>query len=186
MLKIDCDELRTEIDALNGYLNSYEEILLNLFNQLKDATINWQDGKSIDFENKIYLEKKESDLFFQSLNEKKDILKFIYDKYSDLGKKITCDLNNKNSVLGAIDNCYNQAKSVINEFNKIDDSFYYDELSRIRNTKQKIVDQKNKLGNVKKDVSSLYSQIEEIEKEVKSKISDLEEIKINSFDYIYN
>ncbi len=183
MIEINSVELKNEIEFLNNLINNYEEIQLNLFNQLKDATINWQDGNSVEFENKIYLEKQEADLILQSLNDKKDILNFIYDKYSDLGKKVRCNLNNRTTVIHGLDNCYNQANSLINEFNKIDRSFYYGELNKIDNVKQKVVNAKNKLDTTRTAVSKIYNQIEEIEKEIKNKISELEEIKINSFEF---
>lgn len=183
MIEINSVELKNEIEILNNLINNYEEIQLNLFNQLKDATINWQDGNSVEFENKIYLEKQEADLILQSLNDKKDILSFIYDKYSDLGKKVRCNLNNRTTVIHSLDNCYNQANSLINEFNKIDRSFYYSELNKIDNVKQKVVNAKNKLDTTRTAVSKIYNQIEEIEKEIKNKISELEEIKINSFEF---
>ena len=116
--------------------------------------------------------------------QKVGMAKDIYDKYSDLGKKIACDLDNKNSVINVLDGCYNQAKSLVNEFNKIDDSFYYEELTRINSAKQKAINARNKLSSTKKEVTDLYAKIEEIEREVKNKIDELEEVKINSFDYI--
>ncbi len=183
MIKINSVELKKEIETLNNLISNCEEIQLNLFNQLKDATINWQDGNSIEFENKIYLEKQEADLILQSLNDKKDILNFIYDKYNELGKKIRCNLNNKTTVIHALENCYKQANSLITEFSKIDRSFYYSELDKIDNVKQKIINVKNKLDTTKITVSEIYTKIEEIEMEIKDKISELEEIKINSFEF---
>mgnify|MGYP004682564103 CR=1 FL=1 len=183
MIEINSVELKKEIEVLNNLINSYEETQLNLFNQLKDATINWQDGNSVEFENKIYLEKQEADLVLQSLNDKRDILIFIYDKYSDLGKKVRCNLNNKATIIHALENCYNQANSIINEFNKIDRSFYYSEINKIDVVKQKVLNTKIKLDNTKSIVSKIYNQIEEIEKEIKNKIVELEEIKINEFEF---
>lgn len=183
MIDINSVELKNEIENLKSIISSYEETQLNLFNQLKDATINWRDGNSIEFENKIYLEKQEADLILQSLNDRKDILNFIYDKYSELGKKIRCNLNNKTTVVHALDNCYNQANSLVNEFSKIDRSFYYSELNKIDVIKQKVVSTKNKLDATRTTISKIYSQIEEIEKEIKNKINELEEVKINSFEF---
>ena len=165
MIDINSVELKNEIENLKSIISSYEETQLNLFNQLKDAIINWRDGNSIEFENKIYLEKQEADLILQSLNDRKDILNFIYDKYSELGKKIRCNLNNKTTVVHALDNCYNQANSLVNEFSKIDRSFYYSELNKIDVIKQKVVSTKNKLDATRTTISKIYSQIEEIEKE---------------------
>ena len=102
-MKINNINLKNDINLLNKLIAEYEEVKLNLFNELKDSCINWQDGNSVDFENKIYLEKVESDNILRTLTDKRDILNFIYDKYSDLGKKIKCDLNNRSALLRSIE-----------------------------------------------------------------------------------
>lgn len=183
MIEINITDLRNNILSLGSLIDQYEEIELNLFNQLKDSCINWQDGNSIEFDNKVYLEKQETNFLLQSLNSKKEVLNYIYDKYSEIGKKIRCNLNNKTTLLHAIDNCYSQAVNIINEFNKIDKSFYYSEQHSIQSQKNKLTDVKNKLREIKTEASKIYNKIETIEEEVNTKIKQLEEIKINSFDY---
>ena len=183
MLEINSVNLKNDIDVLNKLISEYEEIQLNLFNELKDSCINWQDGNSIEFENKIYLEKVEADNVLRILNEKKEVLNFIYDKYSDLGKKIKCDLNNRSTLLNFVETCQNQTNSIINEFYKIDNSFYYREQQKISKQRNKIIKVKTELLEIKNSITKMFDKIDAIEKEVKEKIKELEEIKINSFDY---
>lgn len=182
MLEINTVNLKNDIDTLNKLISEYEEIQLNMFNELKDSCINWQDGNSIEFEKEIYLEKVEADNILNMLNDKKNILDFIYDKYSDLGKKIKCNLNNKSSLLHSIETCQSQTQNIINEFWKIDNSFYYTEQQKISKQVDKINEVKNGLAEVKSSIAKMFDKIEEIEKEIKEEITKLEEIKINSFD----
>ena len=182
-MKINNINLKNDINLLNKLIAEYEEVKLNLFNELKDSCINWQDGNSVDFENKIYLEKVESDNILRTLTDKRDILNFIYDKYSNLGEKIKCDLNNRSALLRSIESCQSQANSIINEFYKIDNSFYYWEQQSISNQKNKILKVKNDLSEVKNSITKMFDKIEEIEKEIKVKIKKIDEIKINNFDY---
>ena len=182
-MKINNINLKNDINLLNKLIAEYEEVKLNLFDELKDSCINWQDGNSVDFENKIYLEKVESDNILRTLTDKRDILNFIYDKYSDLGKKIKCDLNNRSALLRSIESCQSQANSIINEFYKIDNSFYYWEQQSISNQKNKILKVKNDLSEVKNSITKMFDKIEKIEKEIKVKIKKIDEIKINNFDY---
>lgn len=184
MIEININEIKNNINSLQTLIEQYEEIKLNIFNNLKDVCINWQDGNSLVFDNKIFLEKQETELLIETIKAKKEVFNFIYEKYSDIGRKIRCNLNNKTTLLNTIDNCYNQAINILNEFNKIDRSFYYTELNSIQNQKEKIITVKNKISIIKTKTSKLYSKIEIIEEEVKKKIKELEEIKINSFDYI--
>lgn len=183
MLEVNNINLRKEIEQLSTLINEYEEIQLNMFNQLKDSSINWQDGNSIEFENKIYLEKQESNSLLQCLKDKKEILEFIFDKYSEMGKKIKCNLNNKSTVINSILNCQSQINNILNDFNKIDTSFYYSEKNLILKQKQNLLNVKKELLAVKKSIEKNYQKIEEIEKEIKSKINTLVDIKINDFDY---
>lgn len=183
MIEVNITELKNNINNLNGLIDEYEEIQLNLFNQLKDSCINWQDGNSIAFDEKMYLEKQESNLLLQNLRNQKKIYNLIYDKYSELGNKIRCNLNNKTTLLKVIDNCYNQASQIINEFNLIDRSFYYYEQYSISNQREKIVDTRNKLSEIKTTTYEIYDKIEQIEEEINAKIKELETIKINSFDF---
>lgn len=184
MIEININEIKNNINSLQTLIEQYEEIKLNIFNNLKDVCINWQDGNSLVFDNKIFLEKQETELLIETIKAKKEVFNFIYEKYSDIGRKIRCNLNNKITLLNTIDNCYNQTINILNEFNKIDRSFYYTELNSIQNQKEKIITVKNKISIIKTQTSKLYSKIEIIEEEVKKKIKELEEIKINSFDYI--
>lgn len=186
MIEVNVIDLKKEIDEITKYINEYEEIQLNLFNQLKESTINWQDGYSKQFESKIYLDKQEALTFLQQLKSKKEIYTFIYNKYNELGKRISCNLNNKNTIINSLDNCISQANSIINQFNRIDNSFYYWEYQTISTCENKIIDIKNKLNNSLSRVRSLYQKVESIEKDINAKIKELEDIKINDFDFILN
>lgn len=183
MLEINVVNLKKYLDILNNLINEYEEIQLNLFNELKDSCINWQDENSLEFDNNIYLEKQEANYILQSLIDKKEILNFIYEKYSNLGKKIQCNLRNKNALIYSIDNCQNQINSIINEFYRIDNSFYYYERYKIYNQKNEMFKIRNKLVEIRNSVNKTFNRIEEIEKEISEKINQLDEIRINNFDY---
>lgn len=186
MIEVNSIDLKINIGKLNLLIDEYENIQLNLFNQLKDSCINWQDGNSINFDNNIYLENQESKLFLQNLTNKKGTLNFIYDKYSEIGKKITCNLNSRDTLINTINNCYDQTVNIINEFNKVDKSFYYSEQYSIARQKEKIVDIKNELSELKNSIVKIYDKIKIIEEEINNKIKTLEIIKINSFDFNFN
>jgi len=183
MLKINNKEIENKINELNREITAYREIELNLFNQLKDACVNWQDGISLEFENKIFLERKESILLLQDLEEKVDVLRLIHDKYQELGENIKCNLENKQVIIYWIENCENQIESILHEFEKIDENLSWNIEEKVRKQKGKIIDIKNELIEVKKKIEKTYETIENIENEIEGKIKKLEGVKINSFDY---
>lgn len=186
MLEVNVVGLKSEINTLNSLINEYEEILLNLFNQLKESCINWQDGYSLQFEDKIAQEKQEANLILQNLKTKKNVYNYIYDKYQELGNNIKCNLNNKNKVLNSIENNINQVEEIIRQFNSIDNSFYYYEYQYIQDNKQKMISIKNKLNNAKSTVSKYFQKIENYERDVANKIKELEEIKVRNFEFSFN
>lgn len=181
MLKINCTEVKSQIDSLTALFQELDEIELNIFNQLKDACINWQDGYSTAFDEKVYLDKEESDLLLQFLLDKKDVLNFLYDKYSDIGKEIKCNLNSRDVLVNLISNCENQLNSILKEFEKIDTS--YSELYSINKQKSKLLTVKSELSEIKGVVIKTYDRIEKIEEEVKMKLDNLSGIKINDFEF---
>jgi len=183
VIEINLYDLQNDIISLQSLISEYESIILNLFNMLKDSCINWQDGNSLNFEDNIYLDKNEIGLYLDSIKDKKELLSYIYEKYITIGSKVKCNLDKKSLILNKINTCYNIANSIVNEFNKIDKGFYYQEQRNIENQKNKIIKVRNKLNDLKTSVTNLYKKLEGIEESVENKIKSLEEIKINDFGY---
>lgn len=180
MVDVDTIELKNYIDSLNSLIEEYEEIKLNLFNQLNNSFMNWQDGNSLVFESKIFEEKQEASLILTSLKNKKDVFSLIYNKYVEIGKQIKCNLDNKESLIRNIDGVINETNSVINSFNGVDMGYFGGDIMAAKN---KIVAAKGKLIEVKDSVSKMYNRIEEMERLINNKIKELEVVKINSFDF---
>lgn len=173
-MEIDTSKLKNSISSLEALIDEYEDIKLNLFNQLKNSVINWQDGNSIQFDNAMYLEKQETEIFYESLLKKKELFQTIYDKYSEIGKKISCKLGNKNALLRTVDYCINYANYAINEFNYIDTGFSYGELASIMDQKRKIEQIKNELSDLRSQLSDIFNKIEAIEIEIRAKVRELD------------
>ena len=183
MLLIDLTELSNQINKLDNLIDEYEEIQLNIFNQLKDASINWNDGNSLIFNEKMYDDKKESELFLMYIKEKKELFNFIYTNYSQIGKKISCNLEKKNDVVSLINSCLFQTRAILNEFNQINTSFNYYEQDNILQQRQKIIDVDKIIKDIKYNIETTYTKIEKLEKVVQKKVQELEEIDVEEFDY---
>ncbi len=180
---INLTEINSEINKLNDLISEYEDVQLNIFNQLKDSSVNWNDGNSLVFNEKIYDDKIESALFLLYIKENKELFDFIYNSYSQLGKKISCNLEKKNSVIFSIETCISQINTILNEFNQIDVSFNYSEKDNILKQKQKIVEVRQICLEIKNNTLKTYTKIEKIEKEVLKRTQKLEKFDIKEFDY---
>ena len=180
MLDINILDLNLEAKKLNALIEEYENIQLNIFNQLKDSCVNWQDGNSLLFNDKIYQEKQESELFLLNLKKRKELYDFIYSNYIEIGKKIKCNLANQNSVLFFIDNCCEQIDSILYEYSKLDYGINIADVQKqiieLNNIKKGLLDIKN---NIKK----MCEKIRKIENEILLKIQNIEDVFINEFDF---
>ena len=94
IVDVNVPNLANAINSLKSIISEYEEIELNLFNQLNDSCVNnWQDKYSKEFEGKMQLDKQEAQLILESLNEKKEVYNFIHDRYGEIARKIKVNLS---------------------------------------------------------------------------------------------
>ncbi len=185
MIEIDTTKLKNELVRMETLLDEYEDIELNLFNQLNTALIDWQDGNSRTFERQVDLDRKETDLYMRSMRSKKEIFDYVYDKYRELGHRITIDLNGKTSVLGAIDACYDTVIDLERRLNQLDSSFDRTISEYAYTSKNKMRSIKANLSEMRTAVKKIYARVEDIEESVENRIKKLEEIKINDFDFSF-
>ena len=186
MVEVNCDELKNIINSLNAIIDEYEIVELNIFNQLKDLSNNWQDNNSVKFDDSINLDKRETEKFLNFLKSNKDVYDYIYRRYAVLGKIIKCNLNSRDIVLNSIDVSYKFVVDILSEFQRINNSFTYTEQTSIFEQKNKIIKVRNELANIRKSVKNLYNKIEHIELEINNKIKQLGEFKINEFHFSIN
>ena len=186
MNKIKINDLNKQIVVVDRLINEYEDVLLNLFHQLKESCMNWQDGNSKLFEEKIFSEKLESNVMFNKLCDYNYIYTFIYDNYKNLGKKIEFNLNNKMSLINNYNSIIDEFVDILNEFDNIDNSFYYSEYNKIKNLKYSLMNEKYTFINLKNNIIQILDNIDIIEKEVSSKISKLNNIDVKEFNFVFN
>lgn len=181
MIQIDTINLRNEINTLNSYIDECEEIQLNLFNQLKDSCINWQDGYSQKFDSKMYLEKQKSNEMIQNLKDKVAVYDFVCDEYSSIGKVISCNLDGKNKITEQIDKCRLLIGSVGRKYYDID--FWGAAGYDFETEATRLLDLKEKLLSMKNSTHSTFYKIDKIEKQAKLKIDQLDKFNLDDFEF---
>ena len=186
MLKVNAKKLKNDIDKFSVIINELEDSQINLFENLKNSCIDWQDGNSIEFDEHIYLDKKETLTLRQYIYEKKDIYNKIFTEYSSIGNKVSCNLNSKNKILYELDVCINKSTSIINKLNNLNQRFDFPEQNEIYRELNKVQKIKNILLEHKNKIKKMYEKIEKIEKDIYNKISSLEDVKITDFNFIFN
>ena len=185
IVDVNVPNLANAINSLKSIISEYEEIELNLFNQLNDSCVNnWQDKYSKEFEGKMQLDKQEAQLILESLNEKKEVYNFIHDRYGEIARKIKVNLSGRSRVISSLERCYNNARTAINLFNSVDTGYRFG--GEILAQKAKIEKVKNEISDLKIEVNNLYNKIEEIEQQIKAKINALEVVNINPFEFHFD
>lgn len=183
IVDINIKQLGSLSTELRSLLNECDEAELNIFNQLKDACINWQDGNSVVFDEKIKDEKKQTQDFFAALEKNHDLFISIYNEYKSIGNKLYANLEKKEAVLKAIDNCIDNANAVIADFDGAERSFYYPEITSINSQRDAIIKVRDNLKTFRKKIEDLYKDVSKAEERIKTKIAKLEDPKIGLFVY---
>ena len=175
MININLEDLKINIYNLKKLIREYEIIKLNLFNQLKNSCISWQDNNSLKFEDALVSEKNETELLIDNIKLQTNIFMKLYNSYSKIGNLIKINLNNKQEILYLVNDLILKVKYIEKQVNGIDSNMVY-------NLKFKLKNIKNNLYLLKKFIKNLYKRIEEIEYNLGVDLDKLEKIKINMFE----
>lgn len=186
MLEVNVDNLKSEIDKISRLIDEYESISMNLFYKLNDSCVNWQDGNSIKFLEKIDNDKKENLLYLDTLNQKKQLYGLIYDKYSQIGKKVCINLNSKGIIVGIINDCCNQINKILYCFDMVKTDFYYPERQNILNQEYNVQELRNNLIQIKDEILRLFDKIASIESEINARIKKIETLGIQNLSFSMN
>ncbi len=183
MLEVNVTNLKNELVKMETIIHEYEEIELNLFHQLNDSCVNWQDGNSQIFSDKIDIEQRETNELLDLLKNEQETYQFIVDKYQTIGKKIECQLAHKQSILSAVEECKSGANSVISSFDGVDSGISGSIYSAIMDQKRKVQSVLEQLSSFASAVTNMYAKIEQIEREIGAKMRMLKEINIQEFTF---
>lgn len=182
MLTINTQTIQKETLSFENLINKYESIYLDLFKELDMTKESWQDNLSLQFNEKIYLEKLDTNKLINQFKDIADIYQYIYESYKKIGKKIAYNLEAKDKILNQITYNIEELTKVCEEYNNINFSFYYPERNSILNQRQKIITMLNSSKNIKQQCKTFYSNIEKIEQEIHQRLEKLENIVIKDFE----
>ena len=172
-MDVNIENLKENIKELNLFIEEYESNSRNLYNELSNCSIFWQDNKSTMFFEKVNIEKIAIN---ESINEIKEIYKiytYILNKYSQIGNKIKFDIKLKNEIITKCDKYINYINDIKYDLRNLDYEFDYTIANKIYNEINKLGYIINDLTELKKNIKKHFELFEEIEKEVNLKISKI-------------
>ena len=172
-MKIDLKELQLKIDSIDKTINEYESNILNLYNQLLSTSIYWKDKRSLKFNEKVTLDKKQANIKLLELKSTEEILKYIISKYENIGQKIKFDLKGKEKINKLLDDYILQLEKILDQYEQIDLS-HFNEL-RVKLTKQELVlkELKNNMKTIKDNINEKFNKLEEIELQIAQRLNKI-------------
>lgn len=182
MVEINIRSLNENITELNNIISEYNENCLNLFNIMKNLTTFWHDKNAKNFYDKLQIEEKNTNKIIKEIENKKNIYKYIYEEYNNLGNKIKCNLESKDIIISKIDNCISKLTEILNIFKCIDITSAYKGRAKIIKKQKKIEQLLIDYEDSKTKIKNFFNKIEQLEQSVNSKIENIENIKIDNFE----
>ena len=187
MLKVNLYNKKMILSGKNGIntiLDNYETDVLEIFNTLEDIYTNyWQDGIALRFKDEMVIEKSNSLKFLACLQERKNLINYIYNSYLKIGMTIYYEKNNKMSYLNNLKNIISSLKVTENNLGNIYVSNNVYANNNLKETLRKLKNVRYKLNNYYMQVSNLVKQIEEIESGIKAKINSLTDYYVKTFEF---
>lgn len=174
MIDVNIENLESFISKASKLIENYENVIMAIDKEYDIIMENFQSKKMQVFYKEFQEEKSQKKLLIATLQEYIKLLQAIYNRYKELGKKISVDLNSKEVII-------EKQESIINNFNKI--VSVSNSLNDIK-TKQMIQLEIDKIKNDKKEflknkqeVEKIYDKVENIENDIHSMINSIEEGK---------
>lgn len=186
-MEVNVSDLRKQYDEFSKKLNEYDNIYLNIYNEINQATTYWKDTVASSFFTYCENRKNKIQLYINELDDISKIYQYIISKYSELGEKIKLNLNSRDTVINKINSVIYSFDDLITCYNGLDLSFCPYEASILNNQLSKLKTDKNEIVALRNEIDSIFDQIESIEREVAIRISKINvEIiqRINIEEYI--
>ncbi len=168
MININTDYLKNHLDKAINYVKKYEVIVDNISYQLNQCKENWIDIKSDKLNDILIIDKRESDLFLQSLKKDLNVYNKIYNEISPLGKKIAVDIDKENEIIGKIENEINSINEIKVLIRSLNNTIYYNNnydsfiniMNKLNNDKQQLENSKNIILNIINKIRVLNQYID--------------------------
>ena len=175
-MKINISNLKDKINKINNIIRKYEEVYLNYYNDLSQASMLWKGTIANDFLNDSISDKEKIKPIISNLNEIKELYQYIVEKYKSYGNTINYNLSNKDEIIINFNNCKAKLNEIINLYSEVI-SIYNNYI--ITSELEQIKKNKKEIEIIEDKIITMIKEIEEHEKDISLKIDkiNLEYIK---------
>lgn len=172
-MNINVKNIEAELQCLNNLIEDYEDIYLNLYNEISSVSFFWQDKNEVKFIDNINVDKQKIRTTIEELISIREIYSCLVTNYQKIGNSIRCNLSAKNIVISRLDTYISKLNNTILAYNSLDFSFCTSIAPLINNQKNILIQQLKKAKKLKQSFQQKFNEIEKIEKVVSLKISKI-------------
>lgn len=175
MININVKDLNNEIVKMDNLIDDYNDVYLNLFNSINFLQNYWKGSTADRYFYNVIEEKVETEKLLNEIKLQYNIYLYIYDNYKNIGNKIRCNLDSKETIINKINNCIEKTKEIINMYTVIIDDYNdYEEKNRLIKLKDRMKNVLSKYETSKKTIKETYGKIEDIEQEINKKLAKID------------
>lgn len=181
-MKVNVSNLKVEIKKLNKLIDEYEDIYLNLYNELLSNQVYWDDDVSKKFNESIGLEKIQVSTTINELTNIKSIYEELVSKYEKIGNKLEFVPKSKDIILSKLDNYLDKLYKTLEIYNELDFNKKSKEILIISKHISKLEKMAVEVSSLRKKIKEKYELVQEIENNINLKISKIRLEYINEID----
>lgn len=181
---VDVAGIRKEIQELNILLDEYENIYLNLYNEMLYASSFWVDSKAELFFKDAKIDKLKIMKTLEELKSAKSIYEYIVNTYGELGEKVAFNLNARNIIIDDFNYYIGRLNTVINIYISLDFHLIPNYSYVFYRDKKKMISNRDLMATLRDRIIHSFDKIKEIEDTVNGKISkfQIEFMSRDNFD----
>ncbi len=182
MLKIELDKIRTIAQGLENAIDQYENNAMNIYLELQNAELGWQDDNSKKFFSDLNREKASLNEFIKKLSNVSKVYGQLANHFSRAISAVQIDENYRTAIINKYNNEINNIRSIKNSINNLSTYFCtYSERNTIYSEANRLSSLADSLNASKNKVIEMFDEMKKIEDEIQNNFT---QISINSFDEI--
>lgn len=184
MVDINVKEAKAKVNSLKEVLSSYKENHKAIEFEFNNMISNWKNNKNPIFFSAVNDNQLTNIKLICKLEEELNTLNTSIEKYSELGKKIKCDLDQRDYILSKYNNIYNKISDILTKYYALGGMSFYNNNYKVIATIETMKNQKAEISNIRDKVSDKYQYIQSIETDLSSVINSSKELTIsNNLNY---
>ncbi len=182
MLKIELDKIRKIAQSLENAIDQYENNAMNIYLELQNAELGWQDDNSEKFFNDLSREKASLNEFIKKLSSVSKVYQQLANHFSHAISVVQVDENYRATIINKYNKEINNIRSIRNSINNLSTYFCsYSERNIIYSEANRLNSLADTLNRSRNKVIDMFDEMRQLEEDIQNSFA---QIRINSFNEI--